>query len=427
MDHQSAIQYVCDKNKLLDLAHEFGWTSAAYVQCLFPRFSLASRNPPKYRMKLKDLPESLRKEILEVIHWKTADEDLDDRDADLLIRPVTGHNLLRSFVELYSYATRILGIGEILDLRQLITEEIVCGFIDWLQEHDRCKPQSITSKLSSLHYLTCTYPKFENVDYGWFLAKLCTLRKEKHSRVQARKLNNLPDYPSIAEIAPKLLALREGKNLTEVERAWLIHDALIYMINLVLPHRSRNTCEAQTHPHKQLNIFETEISSELLSQIKLPRWAKEIRDRDSQSRFIVLHWREEDTKADHEVWELLPQEAVPLFKEYVALYRPLLLRKHNPNSTSLFFTRTRKKLNQKSLLSLVSRISMRFTGKRMTVKLFRDLVAARMLASGATVDEVADRLWHLDLHSTTVRFYLGGFNASDGVVALEDEFAAQAA
>jgi hypothetical protein len=47
---------------------------------------------------------------------------------------------------------------------------------------------------------------------------------------------------------------------------------------------------------------------------------------------------------------------------------------------------------------------MRFAGKRMTVKHFRDLVAAQMLANGATVEEVAARLWHLDPIGTTVRY-----------------------
>ena len=62
-------------------------------QQFFPNFSLASRNSPKYRLKVKDLPESLRNEIVEVVRWKTADEDLDDRDAALVIRPVSGENL----------------------------------------------------------------------------------------------------------------------------------------------------------------------------------------------------------------------------------------------------------------------------------------------------------------------------------------------
>jgi hypothetical protein len=502
IDHQTAVQYVCDKNKLLDHAHQLGWTCNEYellrswrpvrqalagkskgcagiidfavkqgqcphtftesviaawkkvmlgrrcslltvdigerhfratlrvagMQPHFPRFSLASKNPSKYGVSLEELPESLREEILRVIHWKTVEDDLDDRDAYLMIRPVTGQNLLKHFLQLAGYAIKVLGACGIASLSHLLTREIVCRYIDWLLQNGRCRPGSIIAKLSSIHHLTRTYPELKDGDYKWFRAKLDTLRIEKHGHKQARKLEGRPDYPSVAEIAPKLLALRqEPNNLTEVGNGWLIHDALIYMVNLITPHRSRNTCEASIHPRMRLNIFETDISSELLSEIKLPAWAKQLRDKDPRAKFLVCHWLEAETKAKHEVWELFPQEAIPLFREYVEYYRPLLLRKHNPNSTSLFFARNRKKLTQKSLLNLVARISVRFTGKRMTVKHFRDLVAAHMLANGATVDEVADRLWHLDPYGTTVRYYVGGFNASDGVVALEDEVGALAA
>lgn len=502
INHQTAVQYACNKNKLLDRAHQFGWTCDEYdlrqswrpirqalrkkskgcagiiefaveqgqtphtfsesvieawrkvmlgrnrslltvdngerhfrttlrgagMQPNFPRFSLAIKNPSKYRVSLEELPESLREEILRVIHWKTVEEDLDDRDAYLMIRPVTGQNLLKHLLQLAGYAINVLGVCGVVSLSHLLTRKIVCGYIDWLLQNCRCRPESIIAKLSSIHHLTRTYPELKDGDYKWFRPKLDALRTEKHGHKQARKLEGRPDYLSVAEIAPKLLALRqEPNNLTEAENGWLIHDALIYMVNLITPHRSRNTCEANIHPRMRLNIFETDISSELLSEIKLPAWARQLRDKDPRAKFLVCHWLETETKANHEVWELFPQEAIPLFKEYVEHYRPLLLHKHNPNSTSLFFARNRKKLTQKSLLNLVARISVRFTGKRMTVKHFRDLVAAHMLANGATVDEVADRLWHLDPYGTTVRYYVGGFNASDGVVALEDEVAALAA
>jgi hypothetical protein len=500
-DHQSAVQYVCNKNKLLDLAHELGgWASRAYMlrkswlpirlvlkgkargcigiieyaiahgrmpgnltvefmedwkramlgrgrslltvsveeshfrttlreglQHLFPAFILAIKRPPKLLMRLEELPESLRDEILEVVHWKTVDEDLDDRDADLMIRPVTGENLLKYLLQLCGYAIRELELRGILHLRQLITEEIVCGFVDLLLKDGRCRARSIISKLSTIHFLTLTYPKLKGKDQSWFRAKLDTLRKEKNGRVQARKLDGNPDYESVAAIASKLLALRQAPNeLTEVELAWLTHDALVFLTTLANPHRSRNICKARIHFRKRLNIFESEISSELLSQIKLPAWAKEVRDKDPRATFVVYHAVEMETKAGQEIWECFPQEALSLYKEYVQHYRPVLLRGYDPNSTSLFFARNRKQLTQKSLLNLVSRLSIRYTGKRMTVKLFRDLVGANMLASGATVEEVAARLWQID-PNTTVRYYIGGYNSSDAVAALEDELAALAA
>jgi hypothetical protein len=396
----------------------------AGLKMLFPNFSLASKNPPMYRLQYKDLPASLRNEIQEVIQWKTDEGDIDDRDACLIIRPVTAAALSRHFVELYSYAVKILEIEEITCLRQLISETIICGFIDWLQEDDRCRSASVIQKLSGIHFLTRTYPKLKLADdgYRWFRTKLDTLRKEKNGYVQTRKLDGIPDYESVAEIAPKLLALRDRTNqLSELEVAWLIHDALIFTISLLTGYRSRNIREAGIHPREQLNIFETEITSELLSQIKLPAWAKQRRDQDSRTKFLVCHWVESQTKGDHEVWELFPHEAIPLFRQYVDEHRPILLRGSDPNSSSLFFARNGMPLTQKSLLNLVTSISVRHTGKRLTVKLFRDLVAAHMLANGANLEEAATRLWQLDPYTTTARHYVAGYNTSDAMIVLEDE------
>jgi hypothetical protein len=421
----------------------------AGFQSLFSNWSLASKNPPQYRLRLRDrksaklapdLPEMLRDEILEAIHWKTVDEDLEDRDAELLIRPVTGQQLLRHFVELYSYAIKILGLVGICHLHQLLTEKVVCGFIDWLQQKDdngqpRCQPQSVITKLSTIHYLTRTYPKLKGGDYGdWFRIKMNSLRKQKHSQVQARKLEGKPDYNEVAVVASKILALRENTSgLSELEVAWLFHDALIFAISVVNPYRSRTLREAKFHPRMRMNIFETEITTELLNHLKLPLWAKELRDKDPKATFVVFHALEENMKAGHELWQLLPKEAASIFEEYVQYYRPLIVRTLHSNASTLFLARNGNPLTQKSLLNLVKRIGVRHASKaeeddkgdkRITVKLFRDLVGAQMLATGATIEEVADCLAQLDPYRTTARFYVGGYNASHGVAALEDELAA---
>jgi site-specific recombinase XerC len=178
----------------------------------------------------------------------------------------------------------------------------------------------------------------------------------------------------------------------------------------------------------ELNIFETEISSELRSEFKLfPDWAEQLRSDDPEARFLVCHWLEKDTKANHEVWELFPREAISLFREYVNEHRGVLLDSGTADSTLLFFNRNLGRLTQKSLLDLVSRISVRFMKKRMTVKHFRDLVAAHMLEGGASVDQVAALLWHLDTSSTTVRYYIGGYNTSHAAAELEDALPALAA
>jgi hypothetical protein len=404
-------------------------------QNLFPRFSLASKNPPKYRLRLRDrktqkelpdLPDTLRLEILDAIQWKTADEDLADRDAEWLIRPPSAHRMICAFVGLYSCVVKCPDAGEIVDLKGLISEKAVEMSIDFLRKDDRCKPQSIIGNLSGIYFLTQTFPKLKGGDYRWFRAKLDNLRKEKNSSVQARKLNAMHKYESIAQISSKILALRQDPDgVFSVEVGWLYHDALIYLMNLANPHRSRNIREAAFDPRQQLNIFETNITTELLSHLKLPAWAKELRDKDPATRLLIGHWLESETKAGQEVWEIFPQDIRPVFKKYVENYRPLLLDALGSDASTLFLARNGRPLSEDTLLDLVKRTSVRHSasGKSVTVKSFRDLVGAHMLASGATVEEVAERLWNLDPYSTTAQHYVGAFDASDGVSALEDELA----
>lgn len=518
IDHQTAVQYVCDKEKLLEIAHrQLGWSCDAYelrkawqpvraalrgqsdgsgsiirfaikhgmtpgpfnqetidawkenrlvrgrslltvnieechfrkvmrnakLQCKFRNWRLGSKNPPKYRQRLSDresgepipdLPDTLRKEILEVIRWKTSDEDLEDRDAALSIRPVSGRKLLRHWLELYSFATIILGLRDILHLHQLLTEEIVCGFIDWLQVQNakgkpRCNPKSILTKLDQIHHLTRVYPILKGGDYRWLTARLNAIAKEAHFQVQARKLTGAPDYETVASISSKLLTLAENSTkASELERAFLYQEGLIFLIGATNAYRSRNLREAKFHTAKDLNFFETEITTELLSHLKMPRWANELRNKDPKATFVVYHALEADMKAGQELWQLLPEPAASIFKKYVRIYRPIILRRLQSHATTLFLARNGNALSERSLLDLVKRVYVRYAEQRgmagrsgMTVKLFRDLVGAHMLASGSTLEEVADRLAQLDPYRTTARFYVGGYNTSHAVSALEDE------
>ena len=235
----------------------------------------------------------------------------------------------------------------------------------------------------------------------------------------------MPDYETIAGIAPQLLALRTSKTLSELEVGWLIHDALIFMSAIRAPHRSRNLREAAYDPGKEMNVFETEITSELLSEMSQLAWPKELRDLKPGSSLFVYHALEGEAKAGREIWEPWPQEAVPLLKEYIQHYRPLLLHSCNSHASTLFFARNGRPFTQESLLRQVNRVCVRFTGERMRVKDFRDLVAAQMITVGADVEEVSAILWHIGPYSrTTPRFYMGGFNTSSSVGALEDEITA---
>ena len=184
------------------------------------------------------------------------DEDLPDREADWLIRPTTAYRMMRTIVELYSCATKSSDIGEIADLKGLISERVVTKLIDLLSENDRCLPQTIAGNLGSIYFLTQTYPKLKGENYHWFRAKLDALRKEKNTNIQARKLNNMPKYESIAQIPSKLLDLQQDPDgVFTVGVGWLYHDALLFLINLSYPRRSRNIREAAFHPQRQLNIF----------------------------------------------------------------------------------------------------------------------------------------------------------------------------
>jgi integrase len=119
-----------------------------------------------------------------------------------------------------------------------------------------------------------------------------------------------------------------------------------------------------------------------------------------------------------EVRSILPRRLVPLLEEYLAYYRPILLRA--PDAKNLFLNRDGGPLTLKEVTHLVSNLAARYGHRRVTPHLFRDIFAFYWLKHHSRdYLTVSKALWHAHI-DTTIRIYGSKFNESQALCQIEE-------
>jgi hypothetical protein len=503
IDHQSAVQYVCEKNKLLDQAHAVGWTCEGYelrqswrpiraaleghargalgivdaairsavrpreyteqpliawiqtqmghgrspltvtadecnfrkqlrdagLQKSFPGFDLSSKNPEAYTAKLSELDPRLRRQIETLIRFKTA-EHVRGRDAKLAIRPPSARNLLRALLQLCGYAIHTPGLlhTKLTSLLQVVVPKVISPFIDWLLSDRKCKKTTITSRLSSIHYLACSHALFGGRDYSWIRTRLNQIEKEPKHLLEERKKRKYVRYDLFASIPLKIRNERLGdKLLSPVELAWSIHDELFISWWLYLPWRQRNLRELAISGPEPRSLIHEEIPTDLKHQLELPEWANNAWNRNKRREFWQFTFRADQTKGKRAVRDIVPREPLPLLTMYLKTYRPELVRAGEKvgvrDPGTLFLNRDFGAMSNKDVLALLTRLTVRYTGTRVTPHLVRDIFSANFLEKGGKMDDLRKLLWQADI--ATTQTYCKRFNASSHAAVCVDEYFAR--
>jgi integrase len=192
----------------------------------------------------------------------------------------------------------------------------------------------------------------------------------------------------------------------------------------VLPWRQRNLREAKlANRESGGNLFKAQIAD--ATTIARPGWVEEALKRNSHEAFWQFFFGAEETKTAHQVHALLPKQLIPLLKEYLQHYRPMLLNVTDPQT--LFLNSAGRPISSEGMWMIVGNITRRYTGLRVNPHLFRDIFAVKWLEEHPedylTVSKI---LWHRNIQ-TTLRIYGRNFDESHGVRRVEDWLEARAA
>lgn len=491
---QSAVQCVCEKNKILLRANDLGWTSKAYalrkawvpvrkairgkapgaasivefaierakrpenfnpddwaewrvsafkrgrtpltvdlieakfraamrnagLTGLFPYLDLKSRKATTYALPLSAMHRNLRSEIARIHKWKTAMGIVPGRDSKYRVGPVTGEKLIGDLRALVGFVVLVRGKKGVKSLRQVVTKENVCAYIEWLADERGYERNGILSRLTGIHGLIAQkHPLFRGGKFAWFANALRRIPFESLEALRVRKDRRCAPYEEVWQIPKAIAAQREeAVGLSPVDRAWSLHDELLITLLLLLPWRQRNVRECGIQLPAPVNILTAELTETLKSSPFLPKWAKEAFQENPNQTFLQFSFIEVETKTRHAVRGLIPFELIKPMEVYLEHRQHLIAGGNDPGT--LFLNRSHKAMRAKDATNLVATLTLKHIGRRITPHMFRDIYAEHFLDTGGSLEELQQHLWHRSL-MTTWR-YCRRFNASHGAVAIDEHF-----
>lgn len=387
----------------------------AGLQPLFPQFRLASRRVSRYTLPLEQMDDRLRREILHAVAWKRAHRSK-GRRARGRLRPRSVERLLETIQGLCAYATSTLGICDVTSMRQLLKEEIVCGFIDWLRSEPGRQTPGILTSMRYLHALISEYPLYKSGSYQWLRRKLKSLPREPKAALEQRKRKRVAAAYSLLREVPERIAADLAEATDPVRAAWLAHHRLLLAILLQKPFRNRNLRNLTLGDEASATICERTLPPRARRSLQLSYAERQALENNPERKFWVVHFDEDQTKGKKEVWWLVPNELIPLLTEYVTIYRPRLIGLA-VDPCSLFINKARKDLSRRELAYLVAGLCMRYIRRPLTPHDFRRIFSTFFLAEGGKMEDLQKELDHNFIETTCG--YCTGFDASFGVVVLE--------
>jgi hypothetical protein len=381
----------------------------------FPGLSFRS-TPFRYAVPFSALPAQLRAEVAVVLKWK---QDLfaPGRPQKARIRAISAKEIPVIIRRLYTYVTRTEPHCRIQSIPELVTETRVNGFVAWLLNERKIQGETLIPQLGRLR-ATMRHPMYNNYDFGWLSALLSTIPQDSEPERLERKARKYLPYDVLCEIPDGIRdKRRQSANLTPLQVAFLVHDELLMRWLMTLVWRSRNVRECRVACFGDgPNLFKKELPQ--LANTAVPVWAQKELETNPHQQFWQFYFRKHETKMGNEVRGVLPRRLVPLLEEYLEHQRPRLFHGRDPGT--LFVNREGTVLTGTQLGLLISDITLRYSNRRITPHLFRDILAFKWLEDRPEDYLTLSRaLWHRNIE-TTLQVYGRRFDESHALRRVEE-------
>jgi integrase len=395
------------KNHFWRLLENTGWISGTPAHLL--KFTY-------YGIPIEQMPEKLREEIETVLKWKQA-AFARNRPKKGKIRAVSANNVRLILQQLTSYVVKICR-GNPRNLCELIEQDNVAGFIEWMINERRVRGNSIQGRLASVLAIVRHHPMFAGQDFTWFKNLIDSIPLEDASERKKRKATKYVSYEELEAIPAQIRAHRAAyekkRKKNDIKVAELAMQELIFRWYLVFPWRSRNLRECRifgTAP----NLFKARIPP--ISAIDKPKWIEEEEAKNPAVEFWQISFEPNSTKTHIPVDLFVTRNLVGPLEEYLAVYRPLLVQRNDPGT--LFVTPRGKPMRSDQVGKVIGHWTTKFASKRTTPHMIRDSVAYKWLKEHSkdylTLSKI---LWHKNVQ-TTIQIYGSRFNESSGTCAME--------
>ncbi len=369
----------------------------------------------RYGTPLSQLPDALRAEIVAVMTWKQA-RFARGRRRGSCHRAVSAKKLTEFICRMYGFAAGVQKLPGITSLTDLVTEEIVTGFVAWYLNERQRKTHPLRSNLGLLAAAMKQYPAFKGHDFSWLddLVKNLEEDETEEEERQQRKSRQAVPYDVLAEVPGKIRLLREAGGHTAMETAIMVRNELLLRWWLALPWRQRNIRECRIGTNA--NLFKAEVPSSV--PIRKPDWVIEGLERDPRARFWQIRFSKAETKSGNKVHAIVPLQLVALLEEYLRQHRGILPgEQHDPGT--LFLDDSGRAFTDKSLVKVLENLTFQYVGKPINPHLLRDIFAYKWLDDHPEdYATLAVILWHRDIR-TTLRIYGRDFNESNGICSID--------
>lgn len=366
-----------------------------------------------YGVPLHQFPSALKRKVLELLNWKKVAYST-GRPKRGRHRDVSSTSLRNLICALYGFAVNVRG-DEVASLPELIQRPIISAYLEWCINERKVKAYGLQSGLGLVLAAMHQHPAYSSMDWAWFKNLLDNLPVKPESEMQKRKASKCLEYNVVESIPAKIRAERPvaEKHGTHHVAMCAMNELLIRWL-ITLPWRQKNIRECRIGGPEP-NLFKAKVQP--FCNIDKPEWVRQEELKNPEAEFWQFRFSCDETKMHHSVDAILPRPLIGILEEYLRDFRPHLIRKVDPGT--LFVSSVGIQMRMNRMGSLVSTLTLRHGGRRVTPHHFRDIVAFKWLKEHPrdylTLSKI---LWHTNIQ-TTIRIYGSQFNESSGVCAME--------